>query len=124
MLQRSAGRSRIAQAAHVLISIAHRASLRANETVWPELTSPHLEELRMTGLSSPPLATPRRRRLALAILAIISPLASYPARAGDTPSIAGHWPGVLKAGGRTLDLDLDFAKKDGLWTGDISIPAQ
>jgi CubicO group peptidase (beta-lactamase class C family) len=78
----------------------------------------------MTGLSLPLLATPCRGRLALAILAIISPLASYPARAGDTPSIAGHWTGALKAGGRTLDLDLDFAKKDGLWTGDISIPAQ
>ncbi|MFI5455301.1 MAG: serine hydrolase [Isosphaerales bacterium] len=73
-----------------------------------------------------PSPSPRRRRHALqtlfALIVLVAPAAR--ARAADTPSLAGHWKGALKMGGATLDLDVDFTKKESGWTGDISIPAQ
>jgi CubicO group peptidase (beta-lactamase class C family) len=71
-----------------------------------------------------PSQVPHRGGLVPPILVALALLATSPARAAGPPKLDGHWKGALKAGGRSLDLDLDFVAKDGGWTGDISIPAQ
>ncbi len=45
-------------------------------------------------------------------------------RAADQPPLAGHWAGAMEVQGTKLDFDLDFAFAGGVWTGDITIPAQ
>jgi CubicO group peptidase (beta-lactamase class C family) len=83
-----------------------------------------MEELRMTGSPWLSLAVPSTHRLALPALLALVTLACPSAWADGPGTIEGHWQGALKAGGRTIDLDLDFVKKAGGWAGDISIPAQ
>jgi CubicO group peptidase (beta-lactamase class C family) len=64
------------------------------------------------------------RPLPLAFILLAMLAAAPAARADDPPSLAGHWTGAIKAGGSSLEFDIDFARKDGGWSGDISIPAQ
>jgi CubicO group peptidase (beta-lactamase class C family) len=69
-------------------------------------------------------------RLVLAAVFVIlsavvaGPLSSASPQAAAPASIAGHWTGVLELPGQKIDFDVDFAAKDGGWTGDISIPLQ
>jgi len=42
----------------------------------------------------------------------------------QSQTIEGHWDGSIDIPGSRLAVDVDFAKKDGAWTGDISIPQQ
>src|SRR4051794_39560914 len=67
---------------------------------------------------------PRRRGLAAPALVALIVLIAPAAQAAAPGSLAGHWKGALKAGGRALELDVDFAPKGNGWAGDISIPAQ
>ena len=53
-------------------------------------------------------------------------LAMLPAMAAaeDAKDLTGRWKGAIELPGKPLDFDIDFAEKNGAWTGDISIPAQ
>ncbi|MBD3235185.1 MAG: serine hydrolase [Candidatus Eisenbacteria bacterium] len=54
--------------------------------------------------------------LALLLLAPGAPLAA--------PSPAGHWEGEIEIPGMALEVLIDLALEEGVWSGSISIPAQ
>ncbi|HSR67326.1 MAG TPA: serine hydrolase [Acidobacteriota bacterium] len=51
-------------------------------------------------------------------------LAVGAASSAETPSIEGHWEGAIEIPANSLEIQVDFALEDGVWTGKISIPAQ
>ena len=59
----------------------------------------------------------------VAFLVLVLTTATLPteARAAD---LAGHWEGAVELPGTSLAVDLDFTLTDGVWSGDITIPAQ
>lgn len=61
---------------------------------------------------------------ALIIFAAAAPLPAAPTQAEASPTLAGHWEGTIEIPGVTLEINADFALKDGIWTGDVSIPVQ
>ncbi len=64
----------------------------------------------------------RRAWLWIAVaLAVFLP--GLPAAAEEL-GLAGHWTGILELPSMKLDFDLDFTLKEGVWTGNVSIPAQ
>ena len=42
----------------------------------------------------------------------------------ETSTLQGHWEGTINISGTSLDIDIDFSVSNGIWAGDISIPAQ
>ncbi len=72
------------------------------------------------------IARSRRRAPRLALVALV--LALSPASsllAADDPTITGHWHGQIATPVKPLEIDVVFsAAKDGVWQGQISIPAQ
>lgn len=72
----------------------------------------------MTHRAVPPL----RVFGVLALLCLSQLPAARAAVSGDDP--AGHWNGTIEIPATPLKIDVDFSKKDGAWTADISIPAQ
>ena len=59
-------------------------------------------------------------------LSLLLVAALYPAlEAQETPSPAGHWEGAIITPQGELPINIDLLMgEDGVWTGDISIPAQ
>jgi len=64
-----------------------------------------------------------RRIPAIAFLVLLLVTVALPsaARAAD---LAGRWEGTIELPGMQLAVDLDFTLTDGVWSGDITIPAQ
>jgi len=62
------------------------------------------------------------KKSALTVLAAL--LLVFSAAAQSGPTLAGHWEGTLDLPGQKMEVNIDFAAKDGGWTGDISIPLQ
>ena len=60
----------------------------------------------------------------LLIFAAAAPLPAAFPQAEAGPTLAGHWEGVIEIPGQKLEINCDFAFKDGAWTGDVSIPLQ
>jgi len=48
-----------------------------------------------------------------------------PGDAQETPTPAGHWEGAILVPGSEIEIDVDFmVDEEGVWSADISIPAQ
>jgi CubicO group peptidase (beta-lactamase class C family) len=60
----------------------------------------------------------------LIVFAAATPLPAAAPQADATAILTGHWEGTLDIPGQKLEINLDFAAKDGGWTGDITIPVQ
>ncbi len=65
---------------------------------------------------------PSLKKSVLAALAAL--LLVFSAAAQTGPTLAGRWEGSLELPGQKMEINIDFAAKDGGWTGDISIPLQ
>jgi hypothetical protein len=56
----------------------------------------------------------------LSMFLTVSPLSSQ-----DIPAPDGHWEGAIEVPGSPLEINVDLTvDEEGVWTGDISIPAQ
>jgi len=65
------------------------------------------------------------RAAAAAALVLASTAARAQAPAPASVSLAGHWDGAIEIPGTKLGVDIDFKSGEGgVWSGDISIPAQ
>ncbi len=53
-----------------------------------------------------------------------APLPTATPQAETSATLTGHWEGVLEIPGQKMEINVDFALKDGAWTGDITIPVQ
>lgn len=60
-----------------------------------------------------------------AILIVFAAAGPLPAQTPQTaPTLVGHWEGALELPGQKMEINVDFAVKDGTLAGDISIPVQ
>jgi hypothetical protein len=65
-----------------------------------------------------PVTTPAVALLSMALTAL-------PISAQDLQTPAGHWEGAIEVPGSPLEINVDLTvDEEGVWTGDISIPAQ
>ena len=62
------------------------------------------------------------RRPPLALLAVLACVLA--GAAAPAAELAGHWAGAIELPGQKLEIDVDLAARAGVWTGDITIPAQ
>ncbi len=69
---------------------------------------------------------PNLTYLGLVLLVVSGVLHARPvsAVAAEPVDVTGHWEGKISLPGTELGFDIDFTKKDGVWTGDVSIPMQ
>jgi hypothetical protein len=60
------------------------------------------------------------------VVALLSTaLTASPVEAQDAPDPSGHWEGAIEVPGSPLEINVDLTvDEEGVWTGDISIPAQ
>ena len=67
----------------------------------------------------------RRGTKGLCILLVTLASAALPAAAQEDPDFQGHWEGSVLFPGEELEIDVDLVQRDdGVWSGDITIPAQ